>query len=544
MTPVSGNSGWTRRSFLAGALATGVAACTGTSGDGSGGTTSSFAPPASAPPAPQLLGDPFSLGVASGDPLPGAVVIWTMLTGRPDDVDPLPAESFDVLWEMAGDRSFDGLLTSGVTPARPELGHSLHVDVSGLEPATTYWYRFRIGPYTSPVGRTRTAPATADSPSRLAFAVASCQGYQTGYFGAYRHMADEDLDVVLFVGDYIYELEASIDTRPHGRPPPQTLDEYRSLYSLNRSDPDLQTAHAAFPWIVTWDDHEVEDNYADLEPGAIGLAINPDARSTFAQKRAAAYQAWWEFMPVRLDPPVAENITIHRSFDFGDLATMAVLDNRQYRTPLPSGEGAGNLPRGAGGGPQLEAAFDEDATYLGLEQEAWLEDVLDRSTAKWPILVQQTVMAEFDRFPDDPGRGFSMDSWDGYVAPRRRLLEYVADNDIENLVSVGGDIHSSAVTELRLDYDDPTAPVVGSEFVAPSISALELLPDGAVEAARTNPHVRLYETDRHGYLVCTVEPDTFRATYRYVSSITDPEPTIATGTSWVTTAGEPGPRPA
>jgi alkaline phosphatase D len=332
--------------------------------------------------------------------------------------------------------------------------------------------------------------------------------------------------------------------RPHGLTPPQTLDEFRRFYEVNKADADLQAAHAAFPWVVTWDDHEVEDNYANLEPGAIGLAANPDARDTFAAKRAAAYQAWWEHMPVRLPPPEDGNLRIHRSFDFGRLARLAVLDNRQYRTPIPEGEGEGNLPRLAGGGPQLPAAFDEDATYLGFEQEAWLEELLTTSPAAWNVLVQQTAMAQLDRVPDDPARGFSMDSWDGYVAARNRLLGLVDDRGIDNVVSLGGDIHSSLVTDLKLDYDSPERPIVASELVGPSITALELLPEGYVEATRTNPHVRYYDTQRKGYLRCEVTPTEVRADYRYVSSTSDPGAGIETGSSWIVDEGRPGPRPA
>jgi alkaline phosphatase D len=312
---------------------------------------------------------------------------------------------------------------------------------------------------------------------------------------------------------------------------------------MNKADADLQAAHAAHPWIVTWDDHEVEDNYAALEPGVIGLAMDPDAGAKFAAKRAAAYQAWWEHMPVRTPPPAEGVLRIYRSFDYGSLARLAVLDNRQYRTPLPSGEGAGNLPRGAGGGPQLPAAFDDDATYLGFEQEAWLERTLAESRATWNVLVQQSVMAPFDRAPDDPGRGFSMDSWDGYVAARDRLLGFVRERSVPNVVSVGGDIHSSAVTDLQVGDPGEGGAVVASEFVGPSITALEKLPEGYVESAKTNPHVHFYDIVRHGYLLCQASPTDFRADFRYVSSITDPDATIETGSSWVVDEGRPGPRP-
>jgi alkaline phosphatase D len=515
-------------------LAAGAAAGCTTSGgpddDALGATTTTEFPEV------DLTASPFVLGVASGDPLPDAVVIWTRLMVPPG------TGPSSLRWEVMTDEQTE-TVAHGAATARPEHGHSVHVDVSGLDPATTYRYRFMVGDHASEVGRTRTAPAPDDSPGGLRFAVASCQAFQTGWYSAYRHLSAEDLDVVFFVGDYIYELETSLEVRPHGLAPPQTLDEFRRFYEVNKADPDLQAAHGAFPWVMTWDDHEVEDNYANLEPGAVGRAMSDDADEAFPAKRAAAYQAWWEHAPVRLPPPESGALQIYRSFAFGDLAKAVVLDNRQYRTSIPTGEGAGNLPRGAGGGPQLPGALAEDATYLGAEQEAWVETELSGSSSIWNVIVQQTVIAEFDRAPADPDRGFSMDSWDGYVAARRRLLGFVNDNGIENLVSVGGDIHSSAVTDLQLDYGSAGSEVIGSEFVGPSITALEKLPDGFVESARTNPHVHFYDIERHGYLRCELTRDELRVDYRYVTAIDDPQADIETGSSWRVRAGSPGAAP-
>ena len=516
-----------RRSFLATVAATSLVACTRDRGGTAVPTTTVAA--LDPPPAPGLDADPFSLGVASGDPLPDAVILWTRLV-------PAPASPVPVVWEVAADEGFTTLVATGIATAVAEEGHSLHVDATGLAPATDHWYRFRAGGFTSPVGRTRTAPATNSSPAAVRFAVANCQAYQTGYFAAYRDLAAADVDVVFFVGDYIYELEPSVDVRPHGLPPPQTLPEYRRFYELNTADPDLRVVRAAHPWVATWDDHEVEDNYAALAPGAIGLAANPDAASSFRAKRAAAYQAWWEHTPVRAGPPVEGSLRIHRAFTYGELARFAVVDNRQYRDPL-AGSGAGRLPRGAGGGPQDPEAFAEDRSMLGAEQEAWLDEVLRTSSARWTVLVQQTVLAELDRVPDDPARGFSMDGWDGYVANRRRLLSTVAEAPVRNFVSVGGDIHTSAVTDLVVDERDPTATVVGTELIAPSINALELLPpDWAVRS----PRIHLFDPDHHGYLLVELTPERLTAEFRYVTDITLPDAPVQPGSRWVVTDGRPG----
>ncbi|HEX6236291.1 MAG TPA: alkaline phosphatase D family protein, partial [Acidimicrobiales bacterium] len=315
-------SGLTRRSFLGAAIGAVVATCSrGDDGrDGGPGESPATVPRPAAPP---LASNPFSLGVASGDPLPGGVVLWTRLVPDPLATDGgMPDEPVDVRWMLATDDRMADVVASGVTTASPRHAHSLHVEVDGLDPDTTYHYRFDLGEHASPIGRTRTAPEPGSEVGSLRLAVASCQAYQSGYFGAYRHLVDEDVDAVCFVGDYIYELEASAEARTHGLDPPTDLAGFRALYGVYKSDPDLRAAHAAHPWIVTWDDHEVEDNYADLEPGAIGLAIDANAAATFPAKRAAAYRAYWEHMPLaRHRKPEGPDLQLYRRFTWGQMAT-------------------------------------------------------------------------------------------------------------------------------------------------------------------------------------------------------------------------------
>jgi phosphodiesterase/alkaline phosphatase D-like protein len=496
------------------------------------------------PRAPGIEGDPFSLGVASGDPLPDAVVLWTRLVvdpGLPDGG--LPPEPVEVRWLVAADAGFEEVAAAGLATASPEHAHCVHVDVDGLDPATAYHYRFDVGEHTSPAGRTRTAPAADAEVGSLRLAVASCQAYQSGFYSAYRHMAAEDVDAVCFLGDYIYELEASTEARRHGLDPPADLDGFRAMYGTYKSDPDLQAAHAAHPWIVTWDDHEVEDNYAGLEPGALGIARGGTAAG-FPALRAAAYQAFWEHMPLRTGPPDDDGtLPLHRALRFGDLATLAVLDDRQHRSPIVRGAGAGDLPRGLGGGPLLPGSFDDTRTMLGAEQEAWLDDVLGASTTTWNVLVQQTVMGEIDRAPADPARGFSMDAWDGYVAPRERLLGSIRDRGVDNLVSLGGDIHTAAVLDLYDTYRSEPRTLVGTELIAPSISSIELLRPGFLDGVRANPHIHLYEPDRRGYLLLTLGRGESRAEFRLVSDALDPEATIETASAWVIATGTPGATP-
>lgn len=540
VTVGTAGSGLTRRSFLGAAIGAVVAACSrGDDGrDGGAGDSPATVP---RPAAPRLASNPFSLGVASGDPLPGGVVLWTRLV--PDPLAPdggMPDEPVDVRWMLATDDRMANVVASGVTTASPRHAHSLHVEVDGLDPDTTYHYRFDLGEHTSPTGRTRTAPEPGSGVRSLRLAVASCQAYQSGYFGAYRHLAGEDVDAVCFVGDYIYELEASTDARTHGLDPPTDLTGFRALYGVYKSDPDLRAAHAAHPWIVTWDDHEVEDNYAGLEPGAIGTARGLDP-ATFPARRAAAYQAFWEHLPLRGGPPADDgSLRIHRELRYGELVTLAVLDGRQYRSPIIVGEGAGHLPRIAGGGPLLPDTFDESRTMLGEAQERWLHDLLRSSTTTWNVLVHQTAMGEVDRAPSDPARGISMDSWDGYVAARERLLGFVRDEGVGNLVALGGDIHASAVLDLYDTYRGDDRSLVGTEVIAPSISAVELLPAGYREGTRSNPHIQLYDPDRRGYLLVEIRPDEMHADFRLLSDAVDPDATIETASSWVIRSGTPG----
>lgn len=542
-----------RRRFLLGLAAAGLTpgllgACAGDemsddrSGDGDGpsptDTTTSSAPDL---PVPDLTTTPFTLGIASGDPLPDAVMLWTRLAIDDDDAAPLPDE-VPVVWVVAHDQDLSDVVTGGTAVAEARWGHSVHIDATDLDAATPYHYGFSVGDHRSPVGRTRTAPTATSSPGAVRLGVTSCQAYQSGWFTPYRDLAAADLDAVLFLGDFIYELESSVEARPHGMEVPTDLAGYRAFYALNCRDTDLQSARAAHPWIVTWDDHEVEDNYAALAPGALGAEAATRLADGFAGKRAAAYQAWWEHQPVRSAPPRGDRgIEIHRAFTFGDLVDLTVLDTRQYRTAQPSGEGLGNLPRAFGGGPQLDGAFDPDAQMLGEEQEDWLFDRLRSTTARWNLIAQQSVIAEVNRRPDDPDGGFSMDAWDGYVVPRQRLLDVVADDAVSNPVFLGGDIHTSAVLDVHRDPTDAATPVVATELIAPSLSAIELLSPEARAGAQANPHIHLYDIEHRGWLLVEIGPDEVRASFRYTDT-TAPDAEATDGTRWTITGGTPGAR--
>ena len=514
-----------RRRFLAGALALGAGA---------------LAPPVvrRVGAQPALRGDVFTLGVASGYPTASGVVLWTRLAPTPLVPDGgMPREGVPVEWEIAADEHLTQIVRSGATVAIPEWAHAVHVEVDGLQPARWYWYRFRAGGQASPIGRTRTAPAATAPVDRLRFAFSSCQHYEQGFFTPYRHMVAEDLDLVVFLGDYIYETSRREAVRRHGAPEPHTLEDYRIRHALYKTDPGLQAAHAAAPWLVTWDDHEVSNDYADDR----SAALHP--RAWFLERRAAAYRAYYEHMPLpRQMVPFGPHLRLYHRAAFGELVQFHVLDDRQFRSPQPC------APAGRGGstvvGDECAERLSPQATMLGATQEQWLTSGLEGSRARWNVLAQETLMAQLDLRPG-PGLRSWTDGWDGYPVARRRLLETLAQKRIANPVVIGGDVHSFWVTDLKLDFDDIRAPAVATEFVSSSItsafgrSQLEvqfILPD--------NPHVRLADGSRRGYVRMEVTRDRLRADLRAVRTVAQPTSDVETLASFVVEDGRPGAVPA
>ncbi|AWI28155.1 alkaline phosphatase [Streptomyces sp. ICN441] len=490
----------------------------------------------------KITEDPFTLGVASGDPLPGSVLLWTRLAPRPyEPGGGLPASRIPVRWEIAHDARFTRVARRGQTTAHPEFDHTVHVDVTGLDPDRVYHYRFRAGRWTSPAGRTRTAPRPGARISELRLAAVSCQAYHDGYYTAYRHLADEDLDVVFHLGDYLYEYPVNAvggarnltDRRlpAHFDRETVTLEDYRLRYALYRSDPDLAAAHAAHPFAVTWDDHETENNYAGDTPE------NDVPPEEFLLRRAAAYRAYWENQPLRgPQRPSGPDMRLYRRLRFGRLAQFDVLDTRQYRSDQAYGDGW-QTP-----GPESE---DPARTMTGEAQERWLLDGWRTSDALWNVLPQQVVLAQRRNVPG-PGFKLSMDAWDGYPASRKRLLDGAEAAGIDNLVVLTGDVHVGYAFDLKKDFGDPSSRTVGAEFVATSVSSGK---DGAEKPAnwdnltRANPHLRFYN-GRRGYLRVTLTTERARADFRTVPAVTTPGAPVTTAASFVTEAGDPGVRPA
>jgi alkaline phosphatase D len=469
----------------------------------------------------------FTLGVASGDPLPDAVVLWTRLAPDPLNGGGMPDRAVPVDWELAEDSRFRKPVRRGTAQARPEYGHSVHVDVRGLRPDRRYWYRFRADGQLSPTGRTRTAPHPYSSGGSLRVALASCQNWQNGYFTPYADMLDQDPDFVLFVGDYIYETKASATAvrRHEGSDEPYTLVQYRNRYAQYRTDPHLAAMHANAPWVVTFDDHEVDNDFA----GEIPQDPDKQSHDAFVARLTAAYQAYYEHMPVRATAiPNGPHIQMYRRLDFGRLARLKVLDTRQFRSNQVTSQ---------------EAAEDPSLTMLGAEQKEWLLDGLHHSPARWNLIASQIMMAETD-LQIGEGKLWYYDAWDGYQAERNALMEEFAS--IRNPVVLTGDRHLTMISDLKEDFADPDSDVVGAEFVGTSISSGGDQDQAAFHEVwdprmADNPHWKFIDAHR-GYHLFDIRRDGIDAQVRVPETVLQPDAASSTVARLRVEAGEPGVR--
>ncbi len=471
----------------------------------------------------------FALGIASGQPRADGMVLWTRLTG--DDLPP----QVDVAWELAHDEAFTRIAARGREVAVAADAHSVHAEPGGLAPARWYWYRFTALGQQSTAGRTRTAPAP-DAAAGLEFAIASCQRWDVGHYAAWRHAAAEPLDLVLFLGDYIYEYGSPPGAvRMHDGGPVHTLAQYRARYAQYKSDAALQAAHAACPWLVIWDDHEVENDYAGLQSQTLYLG--------FAAQRAAAYQAWWEHMPLpKAARPLNGEMRIFGRLDWGRLARLHLLDGRQHRDvqACPKfGRGGSNTVRTK----DCPALADPARSLLGAAQERWLAEGWD-TARPWNLLAQPTLMARYTE--EDPATGGSTwtDGWDGYPQARRRLLATLAERRVPGAVVLGGDVHANYVADLKPDFDDPRSPVVASEFCGTSISSLGRAQARVDAALPLNPHIRFGRSDRRGYLRFSLDDKRLLAQLRTLDDARDPGSGVQTLARFVVDAGRPGPQEA
>ncbi|GIG00508.1 alkaline phosphatase D family protein [Catellatospora citrea] len=471
---------------------------------------------------------PFKLGVASGDPESDSVVLWTRLAPTPLNADGQGGmANADVVvdWQVSTSSSFSTLVASGQVTARYADAHSVHVIAGGLAADADYYYRFRAQGHISPVGRTRTAPAPTTFGRDLVMAFASCSNWQAGYFTAYRRLAEDNPGLVLHLGDYIYEGGATAGSvREHVGAEIVSLADYRRRYALYKSDPDLQAAHAAAPWLVVPDDHEVENNYATNVRADSSPALTA---AQWTARRTAAYKAYYENLPLRpAQTPNGNSIPLYRRIRWGRLATFHMLDTRQFRDDQACGDGW-----------KVCADADLPARSLtGPAQEAWLLDGLAQHYGTWDILGQQVFFAR--QF--DAAGAASMDAWDGYRGSRARIQQGWRDRAVRNPLVLTGDVHKSWANELKADYANPNSATIGTELVCTSISSGG---DGSatttIPNAATNPHLKFY-ADRRGYVRTTISQAQVRADFRAVGAVTEHGAAVSTLRSYVIQDGLPG----
>ncbi|WP_050999120.1 alkaline phosphatase [Limnohabitans sp. Rim47] len=481
---------------------------------------------------PRWQVDPFSLGVASGQPQPGSVVLWTRLHIAEADA-PLKAQTIALVCEVFADAALRQPVRQWRVQTDAARAHSVHVVATGLQPGRPYWYRFVCGSASSPVGRARTSPGVNDAVDRLRIALASCQHYEQGYFAAHREMAQRDLDLVLFVGDYIYESSNPQHMlRQHLGGVPKSLDEYRDRHAQYKSDADLRACHAAHTWLMTWDDHEVVNDYAN------DLDRNFTDPQVFLRRRAAAYQAYFEHMPVRLGPDAANpsQMRIHDRMAWGRLADLWTLDCRQYRDhhacPDPM-RGGGRVVVGC------DALADPSRSMLGMAQEQWFTEGLTRSTKRWKLVAQSTQMSS-SGVNTPLGRSAFTDGWDGYPQARARWLDTVAQAGLQNVVVLGGDVHMNVAAQLRVQPNDERSPVVASEIVTTSVTSRGLGEKLLAQIRDSNPDILHARSDERGYTLLDIKPEGMRAEF-----MTTPNPAQAQGVfkaqaQWLVRAGVAG----
>lgn len=488
-------------------------------------------------------GEVFTLGVASGEPRPDSVVIWTRLAPRPMQPDGgMPGRAVPVLWEVAADERFLRVLQSGSAVADPSLAHSVHVEVKGLPSGRTCYYRFKAGGHLSPVGRTRTAPDPAERATRMRLALASCQHYETGHYVAHREIAGRDLDLVVFVGDYVYGTQAKPyqRVRRHAHVMPdarrRTLADYRQHYAAYKLDPDLQACHAAHPWLMVWDDHEVVADYTGSTSADLA---DPQA---FVALRTAAYQAYFEHLPFSPGrAPVRGAMPLHDQYSWGQLVDLITLDTRQFRDPVAcSGWRAPLKGKLLWKCDEVNAA---ERTLLGQQQADEVAARLASSAADWKLLVQTSQISPgVIRSPLGPL--LYADGWDAYPAARRRLTEAIAQPRVPNVVCLGGDVHRHVAANLRLNPDDSASPIVASEIVTSSVSSPGLSELMSSWIKKGNPDLLHVRGDERGYVLLDVSRDQIVCEFRSTPAPARSDSRLRTQARYVIERGQAGPRPA
>jgi len=488
-------------------------------------------------------GNPFSLGVASGSPRSDGFVLWTRLapealSSNPETPGGMSGADVTLRCEIATDPGMTKIVRRGAATAEAAFAYSVHLDIAGLQAGRSYWYRFLSGDAISTTGRAITLPVADSALAKLRFGFVSCSNYEHGYFPAYRHLAGENPEFVLFLGDYIYETIEQyrpIVRRHSDGIEAATLPTYRNRYAQYRLDADLQGLHARVPAIVTWDDHEVQNDYADKWSETF------DDPAQFVIWRAAAYQAFYEHMPVRpiISRPNGPVMRLYDRFTLSDLIEISVIDGRQYRSRqacyMPPNKGGAHLETNV----SCPERLDQGRTMLGFGQEAWLYAGLAHSKARWNLIAQDVLMAQLRRKQDGID-AFWTDDWNGYPANRARLLRHIHDNKVPNPVVISGDIHSFLANDLKLDFDNPSSPIVATEFVGSSISSYGPPYEPIARVLPDNPHVHFFDSRRRGYVLVDLTAEAMQVQMRVVSDARDPKATIATLRAFAVEGGRAG----
>ena len=495
--------------------------------------------------APAWSGNPFSLGVAAGAPAANGFVLWTKLAPQPqaeDGLGGMSGPSRAIGYEIASDDNMHHIVQRGTALADEQYGYSVHKQITGLQPGRPYWYRFTSGAASSAIGRAQTLPPRGSD--KLSFAYFSCSHYEYGYFSAYRHAAEENPDFGIFLGDYIYEYADTNPKHTHvrthsGGKECETLAEYRARYTQYRLDPNLQLLHQMVPTLATWDDHEVQNDYADKW----GQDFQDPA--AFLERRAAAYRTYYEFMPLKpvFSQPHGPNMRLYDRYDFGDLMRVDIIDGRQYRSREACyGDPKKNTGHGGGGHLETPAGCpeltDPTRSMIGMAQEKYLFEGLATSKARWNIIANDVLMA---RLRQGQGNGFWTDDWDGYPASRTRLMQHIAAARPSNPVAITGDIHSFWANDLKVDFDDAKSPAIASELVGTSITSNGPPYELFKGFLPSNPHIKFFDSRPRGYVSVNLTRQTLTAKFQTVSDIADANATLSTLATFVVEDGKPGP---
>lgn len=473
----------------------------------------------------------FPLGVASGDPVSDGFVLWTRLAPMPMAEDGGLSAPVNVTWQVAEDENFARVIKAGQSVANKQWAHSVHVEVQGLQPLRQYYYRFIANGQNSPTGRAKTAPMFGSPVDKLRFGIASCQHYEQGFFNAYNDMVAQDPDLIIHLGDYIYESSWGPQVRRQATTEAISLTDYRRLHAQYKTDPALQAAHAYAPWIFIWDDHEVVNDYADLNDE------NYMPREQMRARRAAAYKAYYEHMPVRLrSRPKGEHMRLHDYFYYGNLMTMALTDGRQYRD-----DQACQTPED--GGAQMVSCpelNDPSRSMFGKSQERWLMPSFLRSGATWEVLAQPTLFSRLYQKDRDGNPASWSDGWDGYKPTRDMIIQAAEQRRPKNFISIGGDMHSWWQADLKTDYSNPDSQTVGTEFVTTSVTAHSYAYNRFTQMLPDNPHIHFFDDRKRGYSLVNVTPENWTFEMKEMTSVYDPKAGAKTRKKYVVESGTQG----